>query len=82
MLYVVTGITISLLSSRFDERRFSAGRKTETSTSIAVDYDCAGSTINKLMSKHGVRKQTHEKTVRWIDKGKVWALHDAGWDVV
>lgn len=52
----------------------------ETSTSIAVDYDCAGSTINKLMSKHGVRKQTHEKTVRWIDKGKVWALHDAGWD--
>ena len=51
----------------------------ETSTSIAVDYNCAGSTINKLMSKHGVRKQTHERTVRWIDKGKVWALHDAGW---
>lgn len=51
----------------------------ETSTAIAVDYNCAGSTINKLMSKHGVRKQTHEKTVRWIDRGKVWALHDAGW---
>ena len=52
----------------------------ETSTSIAVDYGCSGATISKLMSKHGVRKQTHEKTVRWIDKGKVWALHDAGWD--
>ena len=47
----------------------------ETAKSIAVDYDCAGSTISKLMSKPSVRK-----TVRWIDKGKVWALHDAGWD--
>ena len=52
----------------------------ETAKSIAVDYDCAGATISKLMSKSSVRKQTHEKTVRWIDKGKVWALHDAGWD--
>ena len=60
------------------KKRYLSG---ETATSIAVDYDCAGATISKLMSKHGVRKQTHEKTVRWIDKGKVWALHDAGWDV-
>ena len=53
----------------------------EDATSIAKEYGCTSSTIYNLMSRRGVLKSKPQgKPVPKIDKGKVWALHDAGWD--
>ena len=55
----------------------------EDATSIAKEYGCTASTVYNLMNRRGISKQKQKNTkpTPKIDVGKVWALHDAGWDV-